>query len=108
MKSSFLILIFIALVHALPVYCHGNNVTAFDNVNVVTMAKEQVIENQTVLIVHDRIENIGSTERVDVLATAKIIEGNGYYLMPGLADMPTHFNISDTAFQSTLTQSCLT
>ena len=68
--------------------------TAFDNVNVVTMAKEQVIENQTVLIVHDRIENIGSTERVDVLATAKIIEGNGYYLMP---DGET-FSLSDYVF----------
>jgi hypothetical protein len=66
------------------------NITAFVNVNVIPMDEERVLERQTVLIVKNRIEQIGPVEEVHIPAGAHIIDGEGYYLMPGLADMHIH------------------
>lgn len=65
-------------------------VTAFVNVNVVPMDKEQVLEGQTVIIRDGRISEIGSAEKVKVPKDAIRIDGRGKYLMPGLIDMHVH------------------
>jgi hypothetical protein len=64
--------------------------TAFVNVNVIPMDTERVLENQTVIVEGDRITAIGPVDEVAVLAGAEIIDGQGAYLMPGLADMHMH------------------
>jgi hypothetical protein len=65
--------------------------TAFVGVNVIPMNEEAVLENQTVIVNGDRIMAIGNKDEVDILDGAEIIEGDGKYLIPGLADMHMHF-----------------
>lgn len=74
-------------------------ITAFVNVNVIPMDTERVIENQTVIVEGDRITTIGPVDEVAVPDNAEVVEGNGAYLMPGLADMHVHLNYdSDPAY----------
>ncbi|MDX1521917.1 MAG: hypothetical protein R3264_09845, partial [Anaerolineae bacterium] len=73
-----------------PVLAQAPQTTAFVNVNVIPMDTERVLENQTVIVEGDRITAIGPAAEVAVPAGAEIVEGNGAYLMPGLADMHMH------------------
>jgi hypothetical protein len=65
--------------------------TAFVNVNIIPMDTERVLENQTVIVKGDHITAIGPADAVAVPEGAQVIEGNGAYMMPGLADMHMHF-----------------
>lgn len=61
--------------------------TAIKNVNVITMTSpNNIIKNASVVIVGNRIENINGTIPKD----AKVIDGKGKWLMPGLIDMHVH------------------
>lgn len=64
--------------------------TAFININLVAMTDENIAENQSVLVEGTRIIKIGSTDEVELPETTNIIDGEGAYLMPGLADMHMH------------------
>jgi len=64
--------------------------TAFIHVNVVPMIIEAILYDQTILIDGDRIVAIGPSNDLEPPSTAMIIDGEGGYLMPGLADMHMH------------------
>lgn len=66
--------------------------TAFTQVNLVPMTAEIVLKNQTVLIEGSRIIAIGPADEISIPPDAVIIDGEGAYLMPGLADMHMHTN----------------
>ncbi|MBV7334811.1 amidohydrolase family protein [Chloroflexi bacterium TSY] len=70
----------------------NSNTVAFVNVNIIPMDAQQVLENQTVIVRGERISEIGLVDEVNIPAAARIIEGGGAYLMPGLADMHTHLD----------------
>lgn len=70
------------------------------DVNVIPMDSERVLRGQTVIVQGDRILEIGPANQVRVPAGARVIEGNGGYLIPGLADM--HFHILDNLDALTL------
>jgi hypothetical protein len=71
--------------------CGDNErITAFKKVNLVPMTEEKIVENQTVLVKGDRIAEIGHTDKIRIPQNAKVIDGQGAYLMPGLADMHVH------------------
>lgn len=57
------------------------------------MNREIILKNQTVVVEKDKIAAIGDSGKINIPSKAKIIEGNGNYLMPGLADMHVHLNI---------------
>lgn len=63
---------------------------AFVNVNVITMAGGDVLENRTVLIRGGRIARIGAVESTELSDDAFVIDGTDRYLMPGLAEMHGH------------------
>jgi imidazolonepropionase-like amidohydrolase len=63
---------------------------AFVDVNVIPMDTEQVLLGQTVIVQDGLITEVGLKEQVKIPENAKIIQGNGNYLMPGLADMHMH------------------
>ena len=75
-----------------PALAQDSQTTAFVNVNIIPMDTERVLENQTVIVEGDRITAISPMGEVTVPDGAKIIDGNGAFLMPGLADMHTHFD----------------
>lgn len=76
-----------SLVGALPL---GAQTSAFVDVSVIPMDREQVIEHQTVLIRDGRIVSVGPAERAAIPPDATRIDGRGKFLMPGLAEMHSH------------------
>ena len=94
-----LIALFLANCSVLPEQARPSNssanegsVTAFTHVHLVPMTAEIVLENQTVLIEGSRITTIGPADEISIPPDAAIIDGEGAYLMPGLADMHMHTN----------------
>lgn len=77
--------------HQLVESFHPNQGTAvFENVNVVPMDQEQILENQTVIVLDGIITEISDSYAVEVPPDALRIPGDGRYLIPGLTDMHVH------------------
>ena len=64
---------------------------AFVDVTLVPMDSMRVIPGQTLVVRDGLIALIGPTDLVNIPENARIIQGNGRYLMPGLADMHLYF-----------------
>ncbi|MXV95844.1 MAG: hypothetical protein F4Z92_08265 [Gemmatimonadetes bacterium] len=84
----------LAALAALPA-CEGDaqrvpGLTAFTNVNVLPMASETVLADQTVVVADGVIVAAGPASDVEVPRGATVIDGSGRYLMPGLAEMHAH------------------
>jgi len=81
----------VILIFLLVTACgEDEKIIAFKNVNLVPMNAGKIVENQTVLVKGDRIFKIGPNDKIGIPQDAKLIEGRGAYLMPGLADMHVH------------------
>ena len=65
-------------------------VIAFTNVHVVPMDQERVVRDQTVIVGDGRIVAIGAAGAAELPPTATIVDGEGGYLLPGLAEMHAH------------------
>jgi imidazolonepropionase-like amidohydrolase len=72
-----------------------DSVTAFVNVRVVPMDSERVLADQTVVVRDGRIAEIGPSATVAVPEGARVVEGRGRYLLPGLIDMHVHIRTAD-------------
>ncbi|MCY4114867.1 MAG: amidohydrolase family protein [Chloroflexi bacterium] len=68
---------------------------AFVDVNVVPMDIEVVLANRTVGVADGRVAWIGPASDVDVPPHIPRVDGQGRYLMPGLADMHIHAPVPD-------------
>ncbi len=68
----------------------ANDTVAFVDVNVVPMDSERLLAHQTVVVRGERIVTVGPVDATPVPAGAARVEGQGRYLMPGLADMHLH------------------
>ncbi len=65
-------------------------VVAFTDVTVVPMDSERALTGQTVIVRGDRIAQVGPSARVRAPAGARVVDGRGKWLMPGLAEMHGH------------------
>jgi len=65
-------------------------VTAFTGVTVIPMDRERSLANHTVVVRGSRIVAVGPTGSVQVPAGARVIDGRGKWLMPGMAEMHGH------------------
>ena len=65
---------------------------AITHVNVVPMDTEQVLTDQTVLVVDQEILAMGPSDEVEIPTGATLIDGAGLYLLPGLTDMHVHLS----------------
>jgi imidazolonepropionase-like amidohydrolase len=74
----------------LAVTAVAQDVTVFRNVAVVPMDAERVLEAQTVVVRGEQIESLGPAASIEVPAGARVIDGAGKYLVPGLAEMHAH------------------
>lgn len=63
---------------------------AFTNVNVLPMTSDAALPGQTVVVRDGVITAAGPADDVDVPRGATIIDGDGRFLMPGLAEMHAH------------------
>ena len=84
--------ILLVLVFASNVYA---DTTVIVNVNVVPMSSERIIEQQSVVVVDDRITEIGHVDSVRVPEEAVVVDGTDRYLIPGLAEMHAHVTSTD-------------
>jgi imidazolonepropionase-like amidohydrolase len=86
----FIIFLFATMVSGFSNDNNSNLTLAIIHVSLIPMTAEVVLTDQTVLIEGDRIMAIGNSGEVKIPRGAKIIDGDGAYLMPGLADMHVH------------------
>ena len=75
---------------ALLLLVQSPSVTAITNVNLVDVERGRVATGQTVVIEGNRIRAVGSAGSTPVPSGARVIEGGGKYLIPGLWDMHVH------------------
>lgn len=73
----------------------SGDATAFTHVHVVPMDSARILENQTVIVRGGIIIEIGPADEVDVPADARLVDGAGAYLMPGLTDFHVHLRSTD-------------
>ncbi len=72
---------------------------AFQGVHVLSMDSDNVLRDQTVVVSGDRIIAIGSAQNIEIPGDAVVIEAEGLYLLPGLAEMHGHVpGIDDTQY----------
>lgn len=67
----------------------------FKSVNVVPMDRESILENRVVIVKNGKIQYIGDERKAKYKKNAIIVEGQGRYLMPGLAEMHGHVPPND-------------
>ncbi len=63
---------------------------AITNVSVVPMDSETILQNQTVLVKGNRITAVLPAQSADIPPGYELINGQGQFLAPGLADMHAH------------------
>jgi hypothetical protein len=64
---------------------------AIKNVSVITMERDEVLSDHTVIVENGIIKNISPSAKVKLNKNIKVIDGKGKFLIPGLFDMHTHF-----------------
>src|SRR5689334_24384549 len=62
----------------------------FKSVNVVPMDREQILENQVVIVKNGKIQSVSDAKKAKYRKNAMVIDASGRYLMPGLAEMHAH------------------
>ena len=62
----------------------------FTNVTILPMSSDEVVPNQYVVVSGGVITAVGSADDVDAPPGASVINGDGRFLMPGLAEMHAH------------------
>jgi cytosine/adenosine deaminase-related metal-dependent hydrolase len=75
----------------ISLYSSAQNSYAIKNVSVITMTKEEVLKDQTVVVEKGVIKSISPSASTRPGPDVKVIDGTGKFLMPGLFDMHTHF-----------------
>jgi hypothetical protein len=65
------------------------------DVSVLPMDRPAVLEHQTIVVAHGRIIALGPTKDVVPPTGARVIDGRGKFLLPGLVDMHVHLTTSD-------------
>ena len=76
-------------------FATASDTLAITDVTVLPMDRLRVLEHQTVVIADGRIIALGPSKDVRTPAGARVIDGSGKYLMPGLADMHVHITTPD-------------
>lgn len=69
--------------------------TVLINVNVIDMTAEEVARDRVVLVDRARIVSISDPDHVSAPTGAQVVDGQGGYLIPGLADMHSHLAFRD-------------
>ena len=76
---------------AAPSAAISENTVAIADVTVVDVENGIAVPGQTVVVVGDRIDQIGAQGGIEIPQGAETIDGHGLYLMPGLVDAHVHY-----------------
>ena len=80
---------------AAEVQTSSDSVLVFSDVNVIPMGTERVLEANTVVVRDGVITALGASDSVEIPQNARIVDGRGCYLMPGLTDFHIHLRSTD-------------
>ena len=69
----------------------SSNTYAITSVAIVDAEEGVVLRDHTVVITGDRIDAVGPQSEISVSEKAKLIDGKGLYLIPGLIDSDVHY-----------------
>jgi imidazolonepropionase-like amidohydrolase len=64
---------------------------AIKDVVIVDVENGIEVPGQTVIVAGDRIDQIGAQGKLNIPEGTKVIDGHGFYLMPGLVDAHVHY-----------------
>ncbi|HLH09588.1 MAG TPA: amidohydrolase family protein [Terriglobales bacterium] len=81
--------------------------SAFVNVTVIPMDRQQVLSEQTVVVRGDRIADLGPAKETKVPSECRIIDGQHRYLIPGLVDSHVHLPLAGRSDQLLVLQMLL-
>lgn len=91
--GSAAVLLLGAITASIPLSAQENpraRAIAFVGANVIPMDREQVLQNQTVIVRDGRITAVGPAASISVPRGSLRIDARGKYLLPGLAEMHGH------------------
>jgi imidazolonepropionase-like amidohydrolase len=74
-----------------PADSAGTGTVAITGVTVIDVARGRRLPTQTVVLRGARLSAVGPAARVRVPAGARVVDGRGKFLIPGLWDMHVHF-----------------
>ncbi len=77
-------------------------VTAITNVSMIDGTGQEVVEEAIVLIEGNHIKAVGSAQTITVPANARVVDGGGQYLLPGLIDTHVHMALEIKNVQESL------
>ena len=80
---------------ALPLRAAGSTPVAITHVTVVDVATGSLANDMTVRIAGDRIEDVAPSASAKPPSGARVVDGTGKYLIPGLWDMHIHTFFGD-------------
>ena len=87
-RSPLRVFCFIALL--LPGMTWAQSPVLIEDVTIVAVRDGTLHPGRTVLIDHGRITTVGEVDAAGRPDDARIVDGSGHYLMPGLWDMHVH------------------
>ncbi len=87
---ALLFLIIIALLFAQSKQAAAPRPLVITHITIINVTGAQVQPDMTVVIAGDRIAEIGKTEELILPQDAKVVDGTGKFLIPGLWDMHVH------------------
>jgi tetratricopeptide (TPR) repeat protein len=71
------------------------HVLAFTHVNLIDATGAPLRPDSTIVVVADRIAEIGSGKAIRIPKNAQVVDATGKFLIPGLWDMHVHLNYKD-------------
>src|SRR5690349_1457793 len=72
----------------------GTRPVAISHVNLIDATGKPMQSETTVIVIGDRIQTIGKSDKVKIPAGADVIDATGKYLIPGLWDSHIHLTIA--------------
>nr|WP_068889316.1 amidohydrolase family protein [Pedobacter panaciterrae] len=71
-----------------------DGITALKGARIITMKGDEVIEEGTIIIDHNKIVAVGKASEVSIPQAAKVIDVTGKTIMPGIIDVHAHLRTS--------------
>lgn len=90
MKNGFLICLSVLVLSCRAQQSSNQSEIVFRNVSVISMDSEKLLEGYDLLVKDGRIMEMGPAGSIKTGNNARVVDGRGKYIMPGLAEMHAH------------------
>ena len=95
-KRPLLLAVVVCAFVARAEHSFGQDGVAIRHVSVIPMDRDNVLVDRTVVVEGGRITQVASDSNAAIPDNARVVDGTGRYLIPGLVDMHVHVNWEDS------------